>query len=310
MIDYSIIIPHKNIPKLLQRCLDSIPQRDDLEVIVVDDNSDPSIVDFDHFPGLDRPDTSVFFDKSGKGAGRARNIGLQHAQGKWLLFADADDYLLPSINQVLNDYSGSTADIIFFRPRAVMSEDINTPSDRADRNNALIDDYFRHGGDTRGLFLWFCPWSKIIRHSIVKGVEFEEISYSNDNYFSVIVMCRARQIDVCETVYYVATQRADSLTADFMNKEGELECRAGALLRSFLAASSSGKDVSCLLKEVKDFSLVLHNRNWSMYAQYVRCLMKNNVSILQILREQYSKGSFLYRCKGYLKTCFHLALNR
>ena len=44
---YSIIIPHKNTPKFLQRCLDSIPQREDLEVIVVDDNSDPNIVDFD-----------------------------------------------------------------------------------------------------------------------------------------------------------------------------------------------------------------------------------------------------------------------
>jgi glycosyltransferase involved in cell wall biosynthesis len=310
MINYSIIIPHKNIPHLLQRCLDSIPQREDLEIIVVDDNSDPSIVDFEHFPGLERPYTTVFFDKSGRGAGRARNVGLQHAQGKWILFVDADDFLLPSINQVLDDYSNSDADIVFFRPTAVMAEDLKTPSDRADRNNAMIDDYFRQGGETRGLFLWMCPWSKIIRHSIVEGVEFEEILYSNDNYFSVMAMCRARQIDVCETVYYVATQRMDSLTADFMEKEGELECRAGALLRSFLAASSSGKDVSCLLKEVKDFSHVLHNRNWSMYAKYVRCLMKNNVSFFQLLRDEYSRGGFVYRCKGYLKTCLHLALNR
>lgn len=34
---YSIIIPHKNILKLLQRCLDSIPERDDVQVIIVDD---------------------------------------------------------------------------------------------------------------------------------------------------------------------------------------------------------------------------------------------------------------------------------
>ena len=50
MINYSVIIPHKNIPKLLQRCLDSIPVRDDLQVIVVDDNSDLDVVDFSHFP--------------------------------------------------------------------------------------------------------------------------------------------------------------------------------------------------------------------------------------------------------------------
>ncbi len=43
-ISYSIIIPHKNSAKLLQYCLDSIPIRDDVQVIVVDDNSEPEKV--------------------------------------------------------------------------------------------------------------------------------------------------------------------------------------------------------------------------------------------------------------------------
>lgn len=44
MINYSIIIPHKNISSLLRRCLDSIPERDDLEIIVVDDNSNEKTI--------------------------------------------------------------------------------------------------------------------------------------------------------------------------------------------------------------------------------------------------------------------------
>ena len=63
MINYSIIIPHKNIPNLLQRCLDSIPNREDVQIIVVDDNSDPNIVDFDKFPGLNRSNVEVIFTK-------------------------------------------------------------------------------------------------------------------------------------------------------------------------------------------------------------------------------------------------------
>lgn len=46
---YSIIIPHKDIPCLLQRCLDSIPPRDDVQIIVADDDSSPDVVDFAHF---------------------------------------------------------------------------------------------------------------------------------------------------------------------------------------------------------------------------------------------------------------------
>lgn len=91
-INYTIIIPHKNIPDLLERCLHTIPTRDDLEVIIIDDNSDPDKVDLEHFRGSNRPDTTVIFDKSGKGAGHARNLGLKKALGEKLIFADADDY--------------------------------------------------------------------------------------------------------------------------------------------------------------------------------------------------------------------------
>ena len=50
-INFSIIIPTKNIPDLLLRCLESIPQRSDIEIIVVDDNSDREIVDVKNYPG-------------------------------------------------------------------------------------------------------------------------------------------------------------------------------------------------------------------------------------------------------------------
>ena len=100
---FSIIIPHKNIPSLLQRCLDSIPKRDDVQIIVVDDNSNPQKVDFEKFPGLDKPNTEAYFDKSGKGAGRARNVGLKHAKGEWVIFADCDDYFhVEVLNEIMD----------------------------------------------------------------------------------------------------------------------------------------------------------------------------------------------------------------
>ncbi|MFS2760521.1 glycosyltransferase, partial [Phocaeicola vulgatus] len=36
---YSIIIPHKNTPRLLERCLCSIPTWDEIQIIIIDDNS-------------------------------------------------------------------------------------------------------------------------------------------------------------------------------------------------------------------------------------------------------------------------------
>ena len=84
---YSIIIPHKNSPDLLSRCLDSIPNRDDLQIVIIDDNSDENIVDFSNFPGMGRKNTIVIFNKESRGAGYARNLGLSKSNSKWFLFA-------------------------------------------------------------------------------------------------------------------------------------------------------------------------------------------------------------------------------
>jgi glycosyltransferase involved in cell wall biosynthesis len=119
MINYSIIIPHRNIPKLLQRCLDYIPYRDDVQIIVVDDNSDPQVVDFDNFPGMNIPNVEVYFTKEGKGAGYARNVGIEHVKGKWVFFADADDYFSKAFLSTIDTLKESKHDLIYFGSRCV-----------------------------------------------------------------------------------------------------------------------------------------------------------------------------------------------
>jgi len=52
---FSIIIPHKEIPDLLMRCLKSIPVSEDIQVIVVDDNSSDADRYLERYPELERP---------------------------------------------------------------------------------------------------------------------------------------------------------------------------------------------------------------------------------------------------------------
>lgn len=215
MINYSIIIPHKNIPHLLQRCLDSIPQREDLEIIVVDDNSDPSIVDFEHFPGLERPYTTVFFDKSGRGAGRARNIGLQYAQGKWLLFADSDDYFNYCFNDMLNLYKEDSADIIYFFVSSVDCETyIN--SGRADAFNDIYKQYLDNNIEAEGLIRYIvsAPWGKFIKRSLIinNQISCEETSRCNDVRLSYLIGYYANTLKVDEHAIYCLTSRSLSLS--------------------------------------------------------------------------------------------------
>lgn len=206
--NYTIIIPHKNIPDLLQRCLDSIPEREDIQTIIVDDNSDSSKVDFKHFPGINRTNTEVYFTKEGKGAGYARNIGLKHARGKWLLFADADDFFTEKIDFILNKYKDSDEDIIFFNAESANSETLEIS------NRNLYLNSFIHKNDIQGLkYSFFPPWCKCIKRELQtkNNISFSETPAANDALFSVVCGWYSQKATIESVKGYCVTFRNNSL---------------------------------------------------------------------------------------------------
>lgn len=54
------------------------------------------------------------------GAGYARNVGFQYAKGRYVLFADADDFYHESLNFLFDDYQKGEYDIVFFNVEAVL----------------------------------------------------------------------------------------------------------------------------------------------------------------------------------------------
>ena len=210
MIRFTIIIPHKNIPDLLQRMLNSIPKRNDVQVIVVDDNSDPSIVDFEHFPGLNNPNTEVYFTKEGRGAGYARNVGLKYAKGEWLLFADADDmYVTENFNYFLNlSFPNDTEVIIWGYIRLLLNgEEIRNYA--SSDSKLFVEDIPEH------LYsgFWCVPWLKMVRKDIIYSnkINFEDVHYSNDVRFAVELAIKAKHIYAYNQLLYMQIERKNSL---------------------------------------------------------------------------------------------------
>ena len=65
---FTIIIPHKEIPDLLIRCLKSIPVSEDIQVIVVDDNSSDTDRYLERYPELSRPYLEFIRTTKGRGS--------------------------------------------------------------------------------------------------------------------------------------------------------------------------------------------------------------------------------------------------
>lgn len=265
MTSFSIIIPHKNSPCLLQRCLDSIPQHDGLHVIIVDDNSDTNKVDFKNFPGLTRKDVEVFFTKEGKGAGYARNVGLQHAHGEWVLFADADDYFTESFLLVLNEIDKCQDDVVFFKHISVSSEDSTNKMNRCEELNAFVDLYFDnpHDGELYLRQKWCVPWAKIIRKQLIDDnqIWFSESRYANDVFFSIQVGLMANSIMALNYDAYVATVRDGSLSYDFCGTSEEVRIRLTEALKTDRFIEKKTNKVSSGLMRESDVIL------WYIYRE-------------------------------------------
>lgn len=90
----SIIIPVYNVEKYLRECLDSVKNQTirDIQVILVDDGStDLSGVICDTYAAADKRFQVIH--KKNEGAWKARNTGLGLAEGDYIGFIDADDWV-------------------------------------------------------------------------------------------------------------------------------------------------------------------------------------------------------------------------
>lgn len=89
----SIIIPIYNVEENLSECLDSVINQTlkDIEIICINDGStDNSLAILNSYAQKDN--RIVVINKKNEGVSKARNYGLNTAQGEYVMFLDADDY--------------------------------------------------------------------------------------------------------------------------------------------------------------------------------------------------------------------------
>lgn len=97
--DISIIVPSYNAEQKIKRCIDSLERFQLLypssEVIFVDDCSTDNTFSMLRKATLEHPSWRVLPSAVNSGSpSRPRNVGIEHAQGKFILFIDADDEII------------------------------------------------------------------------------------------------------------------------------------------------------------------------------------------------------------------------
>ena len=197
----SVIVPFWNSADWLGRCINSLRNAEgDAEFILVDDHSN----DRGYYFAIWQTETDdrfkVIQNERAKGVSGARNTGLDHAQGDWVTFLDADDELLPDALKTFDRMTrlDSTANIT--------------------QANHLR--YYEQSGKTvikyanpRGVYnfdkmpaCWCMVWNKLIRREFIEDnkIRFiEGLQYGEDEIF--VLECMTRDERIFHTLQKTAT---------------------------------------------------------------------------------------------------------
>lgn len=218
MYNLSIVIPHYNSVNTLEKLINSIPKKEDIQIIIIDDKSTKQLDELSRLINKISEKNILFLKNttSKKGAGVCRNIGLNKARGKWVLFADSDDYFLDSMYPTISTYFTSHSDIVFFIPTSVEAE-TGYISDRHIPYKNHINNYIENPtkrNENILRYMFFVPWSKLINRDFLKGnnILFDEVIASNDVMFSTKIGYYAKSIKVSKKTIYCSLKHKGSMT--------------------------------------------------------------------------------------------------
>lgn len=229
MIDFSIIVPSYNSPNWTIRLIKSlkINSHKNIEIIIVDDQSDVSIQKLsDYCDSL----TNVFLlSNSSKGAGSARNFGLERSRGRWIIFADADDFFMEDYYETIQKYKNSNASIIYLGCTSIF-EETKELSDRHIFVTELLSNYLAKKNRRNELAIrtrWVTPWGKMFNKEFLEDyqIRFENVPVSNDLFFSVKSGVHAKSIEGDSRVIYCVTKSNNSLTSGVSCEEYEMRTK-------------------------------------------------------------------------------------
>lgn len=189
----SVIIPAYNAESTLRRACMSVLEQSyaDLQLIVVNDGSTDGTETLLRELSLEHPNLVAVHQRNG-GVSKARNTGLDAAEGEYIMFLDADDELLPGIvEDLVRMMRAFSCDVIACpceRVRPDGSSFFTTFPLRADPQVWKGMEGFENA--LRDHPATYSVWAKLYRAGILDGVRFVEGRKLHEDSFFLFELLR------------------------------------------------------------------------------------------------------------------------
>ena len=218
MPEISIIVPVYNVEPYLRQCLDSVLAQSfaNFELILIDDGSqDNSGVICDEYAARD--DRIYVIHQKNRGQGCARNVGIDQAEGKYIIFLDSDDYWLPSTLEILYaEAERNQTQVIVFGARLFWEDEEESKTDcfyRYTVDNGIVcsgTDRLKKTMDAKEYHSE--PWSRFCLLDYLRkaGLRFDEGIIHEDAKFSFLSILYAERVECIDEQLYQYRQWSGS----------------------------------------------------------------------------------------------------
>lgn len=222
MFKISVIIPTYNSNENLIKLIDSIKNQtigfENIEIIIVDDNSD----DLRVVKGLIGCEI-IYLDKNHNFPGYARNHGLKIATGEYVIFADHDDsYVCDAFEVLYNEIVKNNADFVFSNYYKVQNEEYIKVNTVFNGSKVVIDDISK---ELNLLTLSPSIWTKLFKREflISNNIYFLENMLGEDLYVFIKSLLNSSKTvyldDFASYNYSIRDTSKDKSTIHLRNKK-------------------------------------------------------------------------------------------
>lgn len=226
---FSLIIPLYNTSSYFSFCIESIAKQDpkDTEVIIVNDGSTDNSGNIANFYA-EKYDYIKVIHQPNQGVSAARNSALRVAQGKYLVFVDADDMLYDTFFREIIPLIKEEPDIIEINAKNIDQKGVLS------KNNIFYFINFqkkiintKHAKSMFSQQAKYYLWSRIIKRGLVEKLYFDEkIGFCEDALYLTECYFRANKIMILNQSLYGYRQHETNVTkvntSDNINQLSEL----------------------------------------------------------------------------------------
>lgn len=227
-IKISVIIPIYLVEQYIEKCIESVLEQsyENLEIILVDDGSTDACPEIcDKFA---TKDSKVYvIHKTNGGLSDARNVGVEHASGNYILFLDGDDFFddEDAIARLIERVKITNVDVLNFSYKKFFED----TKEKVSYFNGLPSMPIILKDDKEGQLSYLTKnglyiasaCNKLIRRELLidENLKFHKGTYSEDIEWCLRLMMRAKTMDfVCEN-FYCYRQRHDSISHTIDDKK-------------------------------------------------------------------------------------------